>query len=182
MVLYSSRRKRSAKHRESTSVGRILGTLEESHFTTNSAATEEQLEILRIDFNRLDDDCSGTIRGSALAQLLETQLGRLPTDNETSDVLKSFDIDEKGRISFDDYTQWLYPGAWPSVIAKWEAKASSSLCRLILELLPSVGAGEMASVKSCEMKSALTGDFTLIGLVFGMSSLIGLVSKSMMSS
>ena len=122
----------------------------------NSAATEEELEILRIDFNRLDDDCSGTIRGSALAQLLETQLGRLPTDNEISDVLESFDIDEKGRISFDDYTQWLYPGAWPSVIAKWEAKASSSLCRLILELLPSVGSGTAAH----------TGDFTLIGLVF----------------
>jgi len=120
-------------------------------------ADSSELDILRNDFNRLDEDLSGFIKGSELAALLESQLGRPATSIEAREALESFDVDHDGRISFAEYARWVYPGAWPYVVGTWAVKVST-LCTLDLELTPPEGirAG----------RSALGGGFRLTGLVF----------------
>ena len=68
----------------------------------------EQLAVMRQDFDKIDADHSGYIQGAELSQLLTSQLGRVPTDQEIASALQQHDCDLDGRISFEEYVAWVY--------------------------------------------------------------------------
>jgi len=73
---------------------------------------KEEIAEFRLDFDATDIDKDGKIGGAELKPMLQLQLEREPTDDEVAAMLKEFDINEDGFISFDEYMNCMCGEGW----------------------------------------------------------------------
>lgn len=77
-----------------------------------TSVTAAEFAVYKADFSKLDRDQSGVLNGDELRALAEQQLGRACNDNEFGAFVKSFDLNNDGKVDLGEYLTAILGQGW----------------------------------------------------------------------
>lgn len=70
---------------------------------SGSVLYDSEVALFRQDFDAVDDDKDGCITYHEIQTMLEKQLGQTPHPAQVQQILSEFDIDQDGKVTFQEY-------------------------------------------------------------------------------
>merc|ERR1711998_545948 len=73
---------------------------------------QKEVDVFRTDFKKIDTDNDDCLMPPEIEAMLLEQLGRQPTDKEIKAMMKEFDLNSDGKITWEEYMKAINGANW----------------------------------------------------------------------